>query len=228
MFVKVAEHIKEDQDLFSFSFQGKVVDNNDPDKLGRIKVEVPNVYQGDKSLFPWVHRKESGNNGEFSVPPLNTIVEISFPDRDLYNPTYCGRYLKAGKIDSVFEEDYPNTYGYVDDAGNKFTANKTSKLVKYEHSSGHTHSLSDSGEEHGITGDLKVTATGEAEFFGTAKTTVGSSASQTIVNGQLVNLGGVGGTPVAVVGSQSVGTGNAGAPVVSTIMDGSSKVSAVR
>lgn len=71
-------------------------------------------------------------------------------------------------------------------------------------------------------GTATVKAKGNAKFQGTGGTDVGSGASVTNVNGSQVNLGG-GGLPVAKIGSQSIGVGNLGAPVISTIVDGSGK-----
>lgn len=73
------------------------------------------------------------------------------------------------------------------------------------------------------TGNSEIKADGTAKFEGTGGTDVGSSASATNVNGTTVALAG-GGAPVAKLGSKCIGTGNAGAPVVSTIIEGSTKV----
>lgn len=80
------------------------------------------------------------------------------------------------------------------------------------------------------TGDLTmkgakadVQASGEASFKGTGGTKVGSGGSATEVQGSVVNLAG-GGLPVARVGSQSIGVGNLGMPIITNIIDGSSKV----
>lgn len=72
-------------------------------------------------------------------------------------------------------------------------------------------------------GKVDVKATGKATLEGTAGTDVGSGASVTNVKGSIVNLAG-GGLPVARVGDQSVGIGNLGAPVMSNIIQGSTKV----
>jgi hypothetical protein len=58
------------------------------------------------------------------------------------------------------------------------------------------------------------------ELAGIGGTKVGTGASVTDILGSIVNLGG-GGLPVAKVGSQSIGVGNLGAPVISVIVDGS-------
>lgn len=74
-----------------------------------------------------------------------------------------------------------------------------------------------------IQGAAKIMAKAAAEFKGTAGTKIGSGASVTDILGSMVNLGG-GGLPVAKVGSQCIGVGNLGAPVVSNIVDGSTTV----
>lgn len=73
--------------------------------------------------------------------------------------------------------------------------------------------------------DVMFDAGAKATFKGKAGTMIGTAASMTDVLGSLVNLAG-GGLPVAKVGSQCVGPGNLGIPVVSIIVDGSPKVTA--
>lgn len=70
---------------------------------------------------------------------------------------------------------------------------------------------------------VDIMATAMASFKGTAGTEVGSASSTTMVNGVTVLLAG-GGAPVAVVGGQTLGIGNLGAPVVGSIVQGSTKV----
>lgn len=74
-----------------------------------------------------------------------------------------------------------------------------------------------------VTGNITVNANGNATFKGSGGTTVGSSGSQTQVQGQQVALAG-GGPGVARLGDRAIGIGNGGAPVSSTIIQGSTKV----
>lgn len=74
--------------------------------------------------------------------------------------------------------------------------------------------------------NITIEALSKAIVKGTAGTDIGVEASITNVLGTLVNLGG-GGSPVARTGDISIGIGNLGAPVVSTILTGSPKVTAV-
>jgi hypothetical protein len=74
-------------------------------------------------------------------------------------------------------------------------------------------------------GSLSLESASAASVSGKASTTVGSPTSLTSVQGLLVALAG-GGLPVALMGSQAIGIGNLGAPVISTIITGSTRVSA--
>lgn len=123
-------------------------------------------------------------------------------------------YAQENKV--VYDE---NGVSIIDKSNNQFTFAAAGVTIK---------SVDKAALE--ATGDVdikgaKVTgkATGEAEFSGTGGTKVGSGGSITEVQGTQVNLAG-GGKPVATVGSQSIGVGNFGAPVVSNIISGSPKV----
>lgn len=74
-----------------------------------------------------------------------------------------------------------------------------------------------------VSGDTIDISGSEVTVQGSTKTTVGSSGSPTEVNGQQVKLAG-GGPGVARVGDRAFGIGNLGAPVSSTIIQGSPKV----
>ena len=74
-----------------------------------------------------------------------------------------------------------------------------------------------------MTGDTTNISGNEVTVAGSSKTSVGSGGSPTEVNGQQVKLAG-GGPGVARVGDRAFGIGNLGAPVSSTIIQGSPKV----
>lgn len=71
--------------------------------------------------------------------------------------------------------------------------------------------------------DLTASTDTNAKFSGTAMTTVGDAGSPTNVDGSVVKLAG-GGPGVARLGDRAFGIGNLGAPVSSTIIQGSFKV----
>lgn len=70
---------------------------------------------------------------------------------------------------------------------------------------------------------VQVQSGSTATFSGDSQTTLGASSGQTKVEGQTVAIAG-GGPGVARLGDRAFGIGNLGAPVSSTIIQGSSKV----
>lgn len=90
---------------------GTVKDNNDPLKLGRVKVEIEGIYEGSIETLPWVRRKMDtafcGNNCEiFDVPEVDSIVEVRW-NYDDNVPMYSGVPYNKKHITGDFAENYP-------------------------------------------------------------------------------------------------------------------------
>lgn len=129
-------------DLLKTQQVGRVVENNDPRQLLRIKVYVKGVYEdSDVSKLPWVFPKgDSGLGGKpdsssFFVPEVGSEVLVYWPTGDIYSPYYEGRRLNsmtAPKEPFVGPDaDYPNTYGMLDSSGQWFRVNKLQKFFEY-------------------------------------------------------------------------------------------------
>jgi len=87
--------LKRDSLKFHGFYRGKVLDNDDPDKLGRIKVEVFSVFDGiSASDLPWAVPAfplfvGSGSDfGNFAVPEVNSHVWVFFEGEDYNQPVY--------------------------------------------------------------------------------------------------------------------------------------------
>lgn len=103
------------KDLINKTFYGQVVDNNDPDKEGRCKVRVFGVFTDilDEDL-PWAMPGslkifgggEDGGAGEVSIPKLNAIVRIQFPEGNLYSPEWIG----LAYINQAVRDEINNSY----------------------------------------------------------------------------------------------------------------------
>lgn len=97
---------------------GTVIYNNDPEKLGRIKVKLTGIFEPTDEIgsnLPWVRQLTDtflcGNNCEmFSVPEIGSVVEIKWAF-DNRTPFYTGAPYSQKHKTNAFDEDYPNTQG---------------------------------------------------------------------------------------------------------------------
>jgi hypothetical protein len=127
--------------IFDNIHLGTVVDNNDPEKIGRIKCTVFGLYE-DVTNLPWITAMQSNflggsnNSGFLSIPEIGSYVVVSFPTRDIYSPFYSGNILTKATKNTSFDSDYPNVYGFKDSKGNLFKLNKTTGEVNFTHNAG--------------------------------------------------------------------------------------------
>jgi LAS superfamily LD-carboxypeptidase LdcB len=90
---------------------GVIEDNNDPKRKGRVKVRIDYMH-GDIPTedLPWSQPLQGLSGYEFSVPPLNKVVMVSFPTNNMHFSLYlaCAHYNinLQNKLDTIPEEDY--------------------------------------------------------------------------------------------------------------------------
>ena len=90
---------------------GTVVDNNDPDKLGKIKVTSPGIFEGTTDQLPCIRRKNDtafcGDDAElFDVPTIGSVVEVKW-NYDENTPMYSGAPNSKKHTSNVFTQNYP-------------------------------------------------------------------------------------------------------------------------
>lgn len=91
-------------DILSESHRGVVVDNLDPKQRGRIKVQIPNIFEGTPSELPWVYQEQpagfggSSEAGLLNVPIIGSQVTVEFPDNDIYFPVYVGTWTNNSTL----------------------------------------------------------------------------------------------------------------------------------
>lgn len=270
MLIKIAELFKKPEQMNWKFYRGKVIDNKDPKKMKRVKVNIEGILEGSKNDMPWVMAFTDVHK-RVRVPEEGEYIVVIFPFDDIYHPFYLGYWNTGDSTSEYLQDDYPDTFGFIE-TGLKMKFNKKTKAGEAEHSTGTKAMLKEDGSiemtikkdlkfviegkfdktvtgDYTVSTDAKISLTGaggveinsDAEvkingaggvdiqsdamvkLIGKGGTTVGSSSSQTMVDGSMVLLGG-GGAPICVVGSQGVGAGNLGAPVVVTIIQGSAKV----
>ena len=128
------------EDPYSQTYQGQVVDNKDPEKLKRIKVNIPiwEDYTDDdlQWVCPFGDASASPNSDKHNIPSIGSIVTVSFNNKNPEDPRYSGAGITTDTKCSLFDEDYPDTYGEKDDIGNMVMHNKKTGVSLFRHNSG--------------------------------------------------------------------------------------------
>ena len=139
MLIKLPENFHK-VDVLGRPHVGKVVFNEDPKKLGRVKCAVPNVFESsDPEELPWVYPKNpyglggSLTSSSFSVPEVGSELWVSFPNKDIYFPVYEGYLQSELTHQPLFDTNYPNSYGFLDPTGTYLMVDKTAKSVTARH-----------------------------------------------------------------------------------------------
>jgi hypothetical protein len=134
-------------------FPGKVVINEDPDQLGRVKIRSY-IWDGvpDEKL-PWAiplwhaYIDTNKDRGWFSVPEIGSEVLLTFPFEDIYFPAYLSRAMsEPHKITVRLRKNYPKRYGWMDDDENWWIVDKKDDLMELHHSSGLTIHINKHGD----------------------------------------------------------------------------------
>lgn len=124
-------------------FPGKVVENRDPEELGRVKIESY-VWEGvPKDKLPWAfplfhaYIDTNRDRGWFSVPEIGSEVLVTFPFEDIYFPAYMSRVMsKPHKVTRRLRKNYPKRYGWMDDKENWWIVDKQEDFIELRHTSG--------------------------------------------------------------------------------------------
>jgi len=135
--------IFKDKKDFSGFFVGEVVINDDPLKIGRIKVQIKNLTDGiPNEDLPWTYKVYPNGTGEnkksssLLVPGIGTKVLIVFPSNDIYTSFYFGELLFEDYDFPEVKGDYPETYGFQNKIGDKWYINMKQETMDFFHHSG--------------------------------------------------------------------------------------------
>jgi uncharacterized protein involved in type VI secretion and phage assembly len=174
----------EQDDLrFPYQYRGVVLDNVDPDKLGRIKVQVFGIFTEDiaTAKLPWAVPAQpifsgSGSGfGHFAVPEIDSQVFVFFEGGDVYQPVYWAEAPnRVLGLPSERTTNYPNRRIIKTKAGLGIYIDDTAKEIRIIHPTGKYIQMDSSGSivisakdvTINASGDTTVTATGDVSITG--------------------------------------------------------------
>ena len=122
------------EELKNQIFVGVVEDNEDPQKIGRIKVRVMNVYEDiPKEDLPWATPWKDLNGNMFILPEVGKVLSVVFDDGNPYKPEYIfaqhyNRNLQD-KLDSLSTSEYTSMRSLMFDHKTQIFSNDTDGLM---------------------------------------------------------------------------------------------------
>jgi hypothetical protein len=105
---KIQEVGLEEAGRFYGLYHGFVVENEDPEKRGRLKVKIPSVL-AEQVFEQWIYGKAIFNSnkiGIFAIPAIGSGVWITFINGDPAMPIWEGGWFADKEIPNEFKERY--------------------------------------------------------------------------------------------------------------------------
>jgi hypothetical protein len=191
MLIKLVEWLGKNKNLNRIH-KGTVINNIDPDKLGRLKIEIPGLLEGlSTNNLPWIYPINYYGIGGgsllsgFSVPEIDSELLIEFPYDDIYFGFYTGYRQSKVTHQDVFDADYPETYGWRDSTGLILKINKSIQKLEFEHPSGVIGTIDKDGNV-----DLNVTKNANISISGDFTTAITGDDTKTIAGDKTLVVSG--------------------------------------
>jgi hypothetical protein len=183
---------KEDKRLDGI-YRGKVIDNNDASKYGRVKVQVyPYFSDIEAAALPWakpafpLSSGSGSGTGSFALPDNDSYVFVFFEMGDPYQPVYFAEAADAVHgLPSERTTNYPKRRVIKTAAGFVIYVDDTAKDLKVLHPDGsYVHMKGNKDIDILAKNDVNV------ESIKVLKLTVGSRCTVDITNNCAVSAGG--------------------------------------
>lgn len=139
---------KTDEQKFDDHWTGKVIDNSDPLRMGRVKIRILGYYDEiSDAAIPWALPEATylgSTQGTLIVPEINTVVRGYFDKGDDQKPIYTAiaasidNYATTQMLENIEEAlDYPNVMVLLHtDEGERVTLNRSNGEMSVSHRSG--------------------------------------------------------------------------------------------
>ena len=117
-------------------FVGIVEDNNDPRRLGRVKVRVQSIFNDIQTKhIPWASPYSSAHGKDFKLPANGKIVSVIFEDGNLYSPYYVYTDMfninLQDKLESLSESEYKDFVALLFDHKTQIYADDSNLTLDY-------------------------------------------------------------------------------------------------
>lgn len=189
------------------TYFGKVIINDDPERMGRCKVRVLGVFDElqDNDLpwsFPAYNSTFAGGAskgyGSISVPKIDTIVRVKFENGDAYSPVYWSIPVVNDAMKAELNDSYLNSHVVTYDEDEKMKILYSPSIgLKYHLNGSHITINPDKSItiEHDATQSVielngsNITVVANNKIEATAPTKIEINSSNVHVNGVKTELG---------------------------------------
>lgn len=152
----VSNEIKKEEQTITDRWTGIVVENNDPQKLGRVQIRIMGFYDDlPDYLLPWAVPDIGfigSSKGSFIIPEINATVRGYFDKGDVQKPIYDSLAFSKETADRnsltiLDNTEYPNKMVLLEtDQGDFLTLNRRTGELVFIHRTGATLSVSQLGD----------------------------------------------------------------------------------
>jgi uncharacterized protein involved in type VI secretion and phage assembly len=201
-------------------YSGTVVDDKDPQKQGRLQVEVPSVWRGPKPRWA----RPCFPPGQFFTPPVGAKVWVEFEAGDPHYPLWVGIWWAQQEVPEKAALDEPTTrmittpsghtvqfddkdgeeaitvhhkadgFLSIDAKGSVVVGNASGSIIYLNADDGEVSVISEQGHRITLTGDGLALTHNDGSFVdvrGDNVTVSGSSKVQVMANNVSITGGGV-------------------------------------
>lgn len=170
--------------LLSQTWIGKVVSNNDPIQIRRLKVSIAGLIEGNSLNLPWANDLSmlSGSNstdGFHMIPEVGSTVYVTFPTLDINNPYYKSTPATSKSKNGAFGgADYLGAVGF-SIQGLIFKYKKEEQELTILHPSGTEYKIIQDGSINIKSAkDVTIDGSGGKAKFSDGKVAIGSDTDE--------------------------------------------------